>query len=413
MVSLAAGLIALIVGIQLFWLNKIYSFEQKNFNVNVVKSIRGLYEDVALRFSPTLNLQNLISHPSPDYFIFLIDTLPPADTLSDYLKQELEDFDVLTDVYLAVYEPALHSYQQLHYISTVASRYQEGSPPTLPVFQKENRHAILYFPHRKKYMLSQMRFWFISSGGLILALIALAISICVLYRQKFLWETQKDFLNNFTHEFKTPLAVMKIAAGVLLEDDILKKPERLKNYAGILQQQTDHLQQQVERLLKTATSKKQRWPIEKQPVDAAYLIHQAIRKIQPLADERQARIEVILPATPILLSVDAALIEMALINLLENALKYSREPRIQVEAGRQQQECFLSVKDNGIGIEKKYLSNIFTRFYRVPTGDVHDVKGFGLGLNYVKMAVTAHGGRINVQSLPGIGSAFKIILPAE
>jgi two-component system phosphate regulon sensor histidine kinase PhoR len=111
------------------------------------------------------------------------------------------------------------------------------------------------------------------------------------------------------------------------------------------------------------------------------------------------------------LNADRAHLELALVNLLENALKYSAEPRIIVETGSAEDEFFISVKDNGVGIEKKYLKSIFKKFYRVPTGDIHNVKGFGLGLNFVKRIIDAHNGKIRVNSLPGIGTEFRLFIP--
>jgi len=410
-VLIAALLIATIVIIQLFWLNRVYSFEQKNFNVNVVKSIRGLYEDVELRYESTLNLQNLIEHPDPNHFLFKIDVLPPADSLKYYLKQELEDFDVLTDVYLSVYNPSQNDYSATYYISAVASRYQQDITTKMVTFKKDYLYLSLYFPHRDRFVLSQMTFWFISSGALILVLIGLAISLFFFFRQKFLSKTQKDFLNNVTHEFKTPLAVLKIASGVLSEEDILQKPARLRNYTTIIQHQTDHMQQQVERLLNTATSEQKDIPLHKRLVSIPSLVSQAIRKIQPLADDKKARIDLKMPDKDQQVLIDESHLELALVNLLENALKYSTDPHIVIETGKENNDSFISVKDNGIGIEKKYLHRIFRKFYRVPTGNIHNVKGFGLGLNFVKQAVDAHKGKIVVNSLPGIGTEFKILLP--
>src|SRR5579872_6396952 len=136
-----------------------------------------------------------------------------------------------------------------------------------------------------------MDFWIVSSVVLFLALIGLAASLFYFYRQKFLAETQKDFVNNFTHEFKTPLAVMKIASGVLAQDNILHQPDRLERYATIIKNQTEHLQSQVERLLKAASSESRNLPLKKENIDAAQLIEQALSKVQPLIEEKRAKIE--------------------------------------------------------------------------------------------------------------------------
>ena len=279
---------------------------------------------------------------------------------------------------------------------------------------KDYDHILLYFPHRQEYVLEQMDFWIVSTVVLFLALIGLAASLFYFYRQKFLAETQKDFVNNFTHEFKTPLAVMKIASDVLSQGSILQQPDRLERYATIIRNQTEHLQSQVERLLRTASIETKDLPINKEEVDPQLLIEQALGKVQPLIEQKKAKIELKmedLNGTRGRVHADKAHLELAVVNLLENALKYSSEPHIVVETGHIEDDFFISVKDNGVGIEKQYLKNIFKKFYRVPTGDIHDVKGFGLGLNFVKRIIDAHKGKIKVNSLPGIGTEFRLFIP--
>ena len=243
------------------------------------------------------------------------------------------------------------------------------------------------------------------------ALIGLAASLFYFYRQKFLAEIQKDFVNNFTHEFKTPLAVMKIASDVLAQSSILHQPDRLERYAAIIKNQTEHLQGQVERLLRTASIETKDIPIRKEEIDAHRLIEEALNKVQPLIEQKKAKIEVKMEENGGRVQADRAHLELALVNLLENALKYSAEPHIVVQTGHFEDDFFISVKDNGVGIEKQYLKNIFKKFYRVPTGDIHNVKGFGLGLNFVKRIIDAHKGKIKVNSLPGIGTEFRLFIP--
>jgi two-component system phosphate regulon sensor histidine kinase PhoR len=245
-------------------------------------------------------------------------------------------------------------------------------------------------------------------------LIGLAISLFYFYRQKFLAEVQKDFVNNFTHEFKTPLAVMKISSEVLLQEKIIQQPERLHQYALIIQNQTMHLQKQVERLLQVATTERKELPIQKSTVPVNALLEEAIAKIQPLAEEKDASLEILLPENEKMeLTADRAHLELAIVNLLENALKYAPHPRIIVSAGKENDLVFISIKDNGIGIDKKYHKRLFEKFYRVPTGDVHNVKGFGLGLSFVKRVIDAHHGTITINSIPGIGTEFKMLLPGN
>jgi len=408
----ATLLAALIVTVQLYWLKKVYSFEERQFNTNVVKSIRGLFEDLEMNDAPGTIQTKLINNPDNNYFVFKADTIPPKDSLSFYLQEEFADFGVLTDCKLGAYSSTAKKFVYEEYIPTAASRYA-GITPTqdLPVFTMDYDHILLFFPHRHEYILEQMNFWIISSVALFIALIGLAVSLFYFYRQKFLAEIQKDFVNNFTHEFRTPLAVMKIASDVLAQGNIVRQPDRLERYATIIQNQTEHLQGQVERLLKAASSESRNLPIQKEQIEAQQLIEQALSKVQPLIEEKKARVELKIEKPVVPIQADKAHLELAVVNLLENALKYSVHPHIVVETGNGMDDFFISVKDNGVGIEKKYLKNIFKKFYRIPTGDIHNVKGFGLGLNFVKRIVDAHNGKIKVSSLPGIGTEFRLFIP--
>ena len=411
LVLAATLLIGLIVVVQLYWLTKVYSFEQKQFSNNVVKSLRGVFEDLAMNDNPSQSLQQLIHNPAEDYYMFKADTIPEQDSLTHYLRKEFSDFDVLTDVKLGAYSSSKKKYVYEEYIPTAASGFPVTSAMGLPVYSTDYDHILLYFPHRSQYILSEMNFWIISSVALFLALIGLAVSLFYFYRQKFLAEVQKDFVNNFTHEFKTPLAVLKIASDVIAEPDINNKPDRLKSYSSIVQSQTAHLQNQVEKLLKSASAENKKFPIEKETVQPAKLIEHAMNKLQPLIEQRQARIDLKVEDYEVNIHADEGHLELAIINILENALKYSTAPHIIIETGREESDYFISVKDNGIGIEKKYIKDIFKKFYRVPTGNVHDVKGFGLGLNFVKRIIDGHDGKIRVKSLPGIGTEFRLLLP--
>jgi len=408
----ATLLAAIVVTVQLYWLKKVYSFEQRQFNTNVVKSVRGLFEDLEMNDAPSAHLQQMIITPDEngDYIIFKADTIPLKDSLLFYIQDEFADFGVLTDCKLGAYSAAEKKYVYEAFIPAPASRY-EPSLKELPVLANTYDHILLYFPHRHEYILGQMDFWIVSSIVLLMALIGLAASLFYFYRQKFLAEIQKDFVNNFTHEFKTPLAVMKIASDVLSQESIIRQPDRLERYVAIIGNQTEHLQAQVERLLRTASIETKDLPIRKEEIDAHQLIEEALNKVQPLIEQKKAKVEVRMDEGDGRLQADRAHLELAVVNLLENALKYSSEPHIVVQAGHDENDFYISVKDNGVGIEKQYLKNIFKKFYRIPTGDIHNVKGFGLGLNFVKRIIDAHKGKIKVNSLPGIGTEFRLFIP--
>jgi two-component system phosphate regulon sensor histidine kinase PhoR len=418
MMLLLTFLVGIILVVQLYWINQVYSYEAKEFNTNVVKSIRGVCEDMKIDDNPGTQLQKLIERPDPNTFIIRVDTIPQKDSIINFMYSEFEDFNVFTDCKMAMYSDSTGGYLYQVYLPTAASTqakqatfHPQFTQIDLPVFAKNYPYIHLYFPHRKQYIIHQLNFWIGTSVVLLLALIGFAASMFYFYRQKFLNELQKDFVNNFTHEFKTPLAVMKLASGVLTTPPITEQPERLKRYSTIIAQQTEHLQLQVERLLKTARTDQHELPLEKETFSPNNIIKDVLKDMDPLVKQTNSRIEFIAEQYDKTINADESNIAMVIVNLVENAIKYSIEPHVIITTAAENGHYSISIKDNGIGIEKKYIKQLFKKFFRVPTGNVHNVKGFGLGLNFVKKVIDAHKGKIIVNSIPGIGTEFKIILP--
>ncbi len=406
-------LVTIIIAVQLFWLQKVYLYEEKQFNINVSKSIRGLYDDMELVNDVSDNGQKVIENLNPDLYLLRIDCSPNLDSLWLNLKSEFTDFDVYTDCKAAVYSTEKNAYTAQEYIDLPDSYHSTLKDNKVPFYKRDYSYIALFFPHRGQYILKQMLFWIASSGLLLLVLIGFGASIFYLYRQKFLNETQKDFVNNFTHEFRTPLAVIKIAADVLQQDNILEKPDRLRNYAGIINEQTTHLQAQIQRLLEIAYTDRSSLPLEKETLDGNALLQQAINDLQPLIEQKNAIIRTSFESADALISADRSYLLLTFINLIENAIKYSLKPVITVSSRDAGPDFCIEVKDNGIGINEAHHKKIFDRFYRITQGDIHTAQGFGLGLNFVKKVIDAHGGKIEVQSEEKKGSTFIIKIPRK
>jgi len=410
-ILISTVLVTIIIAIQLIWLQKVYLYEEKQFNINVSKSIRSLYSDMELVNDATDNVQKVIDNVSPDVYLLKIDCDPNLEQLWINLKAELTDFDVYTDCRAAIYSNTENKYTTEEYIDLPDSYFPPENAKELTVYKRDYSYISLYFPHRGQYIIKQMIFWIASSGLLLLVLIGFGFSIFYLYRQKFFNETQKDFVNNFTHEFKTPLAVIKIASDVLQQNNIIEKPGRLKNYAGIINEQTSHLQAQVQRLLEIAYTDRSSLPLEKETFDADILLQEAINDLHPLVEQKNAVINTGFNSPGTIIKADKSYLRLCFINLIENAVKYSEAPVIQITTGKDANDFSITVKDNGIGIAKEHQKKIFDRFYRIKDGELHTSKGFGLGLNFVKKVVDTHNGKIEVQSEQGKGSSFTIKIP--
>lgn len=410
-ILISTVLITLIIAIQLIWLQKVYRYEEKQFNINVSKSIRALYADMELVNDVKDNVQKVVENINPDVYLLKIDCNPDLSKLWVNLKGELTDFDVYSDCRAAIYYPGQDSFAVQKYIDLPDAYHESSKEPDLPLIKKDYSYIIIFFPHRGQYIIKQMLFWIASSGLLLLVLVGFGFSVFYLYRQKFYNETQKDFVNNFTHEFKTPLAVIKIASDVLQQKNIVEKPERLNNYAGIISEQTSHLQAQVQRLLEIAYTDRSSLPLEKESFDVNQLIKEAINDLQPLIEQKNATIRTNFSIPEILVKADKSYLRLCFINLIENAIKYAATPVIEIDTAISGTDLMVSVKDNGIGIAVEHQKKIFDRFYRITQGELHTSKGFGLGLNFVKKVIDTHNGKIDLESEPGRGSTFRISIP--
>ena len=257
---------------------------------------------------------------------------------------------------------------------------------------------------------NQFIFWIITSLIIVIAVTAIVGILIYFHKHKLSHEVQKEFVDNFIHEFKTPVSVLNIAGGVLTSENIGEHPARLKKYGSIIKEQAEQLQHKVGRILEFALTEKRDIVLEKNEISIKELIQKAISFVQPIVDEKGATIALD-AASEIRIKCDGNYIVQVLVNIFDNSLKYSDDPAIRIVTSQSEKSCIVSIKDNGIGIDKQYHKDIFKKFYRVPTGNVHNVKGLGIGLNFVKKVIEAHNGRIEVKSVPGSGTEMRILLP--
>ncbi len=257
-----------------------------------------------------------------------------------------------------------------------------------------------------------MTIWVISSLVLICVIGFLGYLLFVILRQKRLSEVQKNFVNNMTHELKTPLASIQMSANVLKDANIINNPQRLNNYTDIILKESTQLSQQVERVLHMAQSEKSKLLLKKERFiwqDVLKLVKDSFDKF---AESKGGHIYLNLPDQPVVFIGDMLHLSNAIRNLVDNALKYcDKIPEINIGLSvLNKKEIIISVSDNGIGIDKQYHKHLFKKFYRVPTGNIHDVKGFGLGLNYVYNIVKLHHGIVKFNSELAKGTIFTISL---
>jgi two-component system, OmpR family, phosphate regulon sensor histidine kinase PhoR len=290
---------------------------------------------------------------------------------------------------------------------------------SIPLFDdfKYNEPAYLkiFFPKRTGYLWQSL--WPIMLSSILftsLIIFCFAYTVRVIYRQKQISEIKNDFINNMTHEFKTPIATISLAADSINSPMIISNEDKVRKFIGIIKAENKRMLDQVEKVLQLARLEKNEITLKKTKFDIQEIVKVASENAALTIEGRGGSLELLLQSKYPVIEADVTHIRNIISNLLDNAEKYTKDiPKIKVKTEDDIDGVKISISDNGIGMSKENLKNIFERFYRVHTGNVHDVKGFGLGLSYVKSIVDAHGGKVMVSSEIGKGSTFTVFLPLK
>ena len=276
-------------------------------------------------------------------------------------------------------------------------------------------YIILYFPAERGIFLQRMStIVILILSLLIISFLISIVALISLYRQKKLSEVTNEFVNNMTHEFKTPISTISLACEALADPTLHSNSEMREAYVSIIRDENTRLKNMVNTILQTAQLKKGQVKMNVELFDMHELIHKVADSISLQISSSMGTLNLALNADDHELFGDKSHLENVIINLMENGIKYSQNPpEILINTQSNGKQFLLSVTDKGIGIPKKAIANIFENFYRIPKGNIHDVKGYGLGLGYVKKIVSLHKGKIEVQSEEGKGSTFIIYLPLQ
>ncbi|MEO6760631.1 MAG: HAMP domain-containing sensor histidine kinase, partial [Saprospiraceae bacterium] len=289
--------------------------------------------------------------------------------------------------------------------------------PLAEPLPKHNESDFIYyfgvrFPDKRANILTSMWIVVMFSGLMLITIAFFIYSMFVILRQKQLSELQRDFINNMTHEFKTPISTINISTDVFLQNEKIKTDPRLDRYAGIIKEQVLRLNTQVEKVLQLAKIERDNIELNQERFDLAELIRSISPSIEIKVNEKKGLLHLDLNASQNLVRADRLHLTNILHNLVDNAVKYSKDiPDIHIGLHNAGNRLVLTVRDNGMGIPKEHQKRVFDKFYRVPTGNVHNVKGFGLGLFYVKSMCQAHRWKIELVSEPEKGTQISITMP--
>ena len=414
---------------QFLWLQSAHSFKLEQLKENITKASAqaGMYMMDNLDFIP---------RPKKNDLLFPGDKMPfefnKYSVMTRYSREEIRDIvqkyfnqeglgkipfefavtqnsltgDVIqTDNFQQYYQDSSNNINHaIHLLGPSGSNLENLT---------KDEWLVVIVPHQKSIVMKEMGFFII--GAILFTLIIIAaffITIRTLIRQKKLSEIKSDFINNMTHEFKTPLATISLAVDALKNEKVVADRSKSTYFTGIIKEENIRMNKQVETILQAALLDKQEVQLNTKLLSAHAMINAALNNISLPLEQKGGSIDVQLGATDDMILADEVHFTNLINNLLDNALKYSDDtPHIRLSTQNAGHQLKIKIEDNGIGMNKDTLSRIFEKFYRAHTGNVHNVKGFGLGLSYVKKMVVAHKGTIKAESTLGKGSSFCVNIP--
>lgn len=404
------GLIATI-GIliaQLLWTREAFTVEEQKFSqkthVALLEVVKKLYKSS----NSELPVNNPIKKVANDYYIVNVENDFQPDVLEYYLKSEFAKFNINTDYEYAMYNCESDEMVYGNYIS-VSNKKAAKSDVYFPKHENLVYYFAVRFPNETSYLLSSLRFWFLLSIALIVILLIYVYSIYTIIQQKKYSELQRDFINNMTHEFKTPLSSILLASNYLNKQESIQKDEKLEKYTEIIINQSKKLNSHIEQILNIAKSDNEPMKMKIAEVSVLPILKEVIDNLQLKNPNLKVKIN---STNDFTIQADEFHFTNIIYNLLDNSVKYCEEnPEINITISENKNQFQLDFADNGIGVSNKNINFIFDKFYRIPSTKSNEVNGFGLGLYYVKKICTQHKWKIFATNNTTKGITVSIVIP--
>ncbi|MCF8269331.1 MAG: HAMP domain-containing histidine kinase [Crocinitomicaceae bacterium] len=397
------------------------SLNLKEFQDHVHRSLMNVLSTIQKRDGDQSDMYGAVRQLSNNHYTVDFNEELQPFYLETLLKKEFYIQNIHRDFYYGIYDCFTDSIvlsnrvrykKDSIYVTDLVST-DEITPEKLNL-TKDGHYFTVYFPNLELGEIEPQNDyspWIYLTLMLVVIATFFAFSVTVIMRQYRLAEVKTDFINNMTHELKTPISTISLSAEMMMRLPEIST-EQVQKYASIIYKENKRLEHQVERVLNVAKLDKDQVVLNKDQFDVNELLDEVKENFELHHLEKGGVIHIELNAVNHIIQADAVHLTNVIYNLLENAVKYCESfPNITIQTRNEKQGIWIEIEDNGIGIKKENLSLIFDKFYRVPTGNLHNVKGFGLGLYYVKLIVDAHGGKVNVKSTPGKGTTFSLFFP--
>jgi two-component system phosphate regulon sensor histidine kinase PhoR len=406
-----------LVLIQLYWIRKAHYLTSSQFGDRVTLALTSVSSHINRFHQDSTSVFEPVNRMDDATFSVSVKGLVGVDFMRNLLQVEFSRFDIEQSFSFAMYDCFTDSIQWYWYKNIETNDPEFSGLVARPLqfpqdaFTSDNHFFVVHFPHWDSFIFRQMGLMTITTLGILVVMGIFAYLVILIFKQKRLNEIREDFINNMTHEFKTPIATLTVAGEALGRDAVNTQPEKVKKYGKVILDESNRLKSQVENILKMAVLDANRTKMDMEPISMHTLIEQIREPFLVRIQAAGGQFMVLTAATDPMVMGNRDHLANVLFNLLDNALKYSGpSPVIRLETRNHGKKIEISVADNGKGIPKEAQRHVFEKFYRVPTGNVHNVKGFGLGLSYVKKIVQLHEGKIRLVSKPERGTSFIIQL---
>jgi two-component system, OmpR family, phosphate regulon sensor histidine kinase PhoR len=412
-VFLAIIAVAGIATTQIYWVHKAYELNEQHFSHRVLIALKAVADRLTLERPGQVVSLETINRPAPNYYTMDFSAPVDPELLEQHLIAEFRNQNITVNFEYGIFECADDSLLHGNYVNM--SKLEDIRRIHYTPAPGSNFYIGILFPVDKQtFMYDEMAVWIFFTVLMLVVFTFFGYTIMTIVKQKRLSEIKNDFVNNMTHEFKTPIATIGLSSEVLMKDDIASNPERLKHYARIISEENKRLKMQVEAVLQASVLDSRHPHLNKATVDIHALIINILPSFQVRAHDAGGNVAPQLDATATVVYGDEVHLTNIFYSLLDNSLKYcDKTPDIQIVTANANNGIQIAIRDNGKGIPKQSLKHIFEKFYRVPSGNIHDVKGFGIGLFYVKNIVKLHKGHIMVESREKEGATFTIWLPLK
>ncbi|MFT3737162.1 MAG: HAMP domain-containing sensor histidine kinase [Breznakibacter sp.] len=403
MAALTFMALVVLVVIQVTWILKAADLEEQNFNHRVALALKQVRSEIGKRAKDSDHMKDFLcgNHCTPQQKELKVKEI---DSIV-YTCMQQHDIDLHYDFFVG------DSTAQINY--PAHKKYKCYLQSLNGLIEKDGIRIGMHFPQRNQFIMAQMKGWFAISILFILFVgLSFLFMLRLFLRERALLVQTTDFINNMVHEFQTPITNMRLAASLIRKKEASISDPKIMEYTGVILAENTKMENNVNEILKIASL--EHTALEPVMVDMHQLITQTATHYKLRANNFDGDIETKLHAAQFIVKGNTEHLSLMISNLVDNALKYSPEkPTVHISTRNDKQWLVINVQDNGIGIAKKDQLRIFDKYFRVSTGNVHNVKGFGLGLTYVKTITELYGGSIEVQSIPSQGSTFSIKLPYQ